>query len=168
MNSPTLDNWLQLDPAIAITVRLDAEGRSHPTTATDWLRPILDNKLSENVHDAVRDLFETAKGAMLYGILFTPLFALATEELFRVCEAAAFHRASLAGAPKHHSKFQTNLAYLTGKGILTKDDRAIWESFREARDFGSHLRQQMAVYPAIAIHILSHVTDWVNRLFSGA
>jgi hypothetical protein len=41
----------------------------------------------------------------------------------------------------------------------------MWESFREARDSGSHMRQGMAINPAIAIQILGHVTEWVNRLY---
>lgn len=166
--SPSLDNWLQLDPAIAITVRLDAEGRPHPATAADWFPPILNNKLSDKVPGPVRELYDTARGAMLFGLLFTPLFALATEELFRVCEAAVFHRANLAGAGKSTSKFRSNLAFLSREGILTREDQEMWESFRRARDFGSHLREQMAVNPAIAVQILEHVTEWINRLFSGA
>lgn len=165
MKSLNLENWLQFDPAIAMTVRLDAEGYPHPTTAADWLPPILDHTLLEHVPVEVRDLFETAKAAMLYGLLFTPLLALATEQLFRVCEAAAFHRASLAGAPEPHSKFRTNLTFLTRQGIINKGDQAKWQGIRNARDFASHPRLQMTVNPAIAIEILTHATEWVNHLF---
>jgi len=168
MKPLTLDNWLLLDPAIAITVRLDEAGRPHPATAADWLPTILRHKLSEEVPAEIHDMFEVAKGAMAYGLLFLPLFALGTEQLFRVCEAAARHRASTAGAPGTHRKFQSNLAFLSRKGIIVKGDQGKWHSIRKARDFASHPEQQMIMNPAIAIEILGSATEWVNELFRGA
>jgi len=168
MKTLTLDNWLLLDPAIAISVRLDEECQPHPATASDWLPAILRYELADHVPAEVRDLFNVAKGAMAYGLLFLPLFALATEQLFRVCEAAVRHRAKLAGATGATRKFQSNLWFLTSKGIIPKDEQDKWESIRRARDFASHPEQQMVANPAIAIQILSSVSDWLNRLYRGA
>jgi hypothetical protein len=168
MKSLSLDNWLKLDPGIAMTVRLDDAGHAHPATAADWLPLILEPGLSQDVPIEVRNLFEVAKATMAYGLLFSPLLALSSEQLFRVCEAAVLHMARRAGASSNHVNFQTNLSFLVRTGVIKKGENHKWNSIRKARNFASHPQDQMVVNPAIAISILSNVVERVNSLFSAA
>ena len=61
-------------------------------TGEDWARAFLNVELKEHVPEPVSDLFAIARGALLYGWFFYPLFRLGEEQLYRVVEAAAKER----------------------------------------------------------------------------
>ncbi len=168
MKTLSLNNWLELDEAIALTSRLNGDGHAKPATAEDWLPLILEVGISQSAPDEVRDLFEVARAAMAYGLLYVPLQALSVEQLFRVVEAAILHRSRMVGARPNQVKYQRNVNFLIQEGIIPETDRQKWDSFRKARDEASHPKQQMTVNPAIAIHILRAVAERINSLFDGA
>ena len=49
----------------------------------------LEPQLDDQVPRSIRQLFEVARGAMVYGAFYNPLYALGYEQLYRVSEAAA-------------------------------------------------------------------------------
>ena len=167
MKTLSSDNWLELDPAISMTVRLDAQGLPQPTRPDDWLPPILEPHLSDNVPTEVRDRFESARAAMIYGLFFLPLFSLAVEELFRVAEAAVYHRCALEAAPKPHTNFQSNITFLSRKGIITDKEETSWRRTKESRDFASHMHQRETFSAASAIEVLGRIAGRINDLFEG-
>jgi hypothetical protein len=99
----TPSNWLDPDKVLRGFVKMSSTG-AQPLTADDYLRHILSPELIESVPKDVRALFEVARGAMIYGYFFYPLFTLAAEQLFRVSEAAVSHKCKALGAPKSKRK----------------------------------------------------------------
>ena len=63
--------------------------------------------MAEAVPAEIHDLFAVARGAMLYGYFFYPLYTLAAEQLYRVVEAAVSYKYELAGGPKKMSRPKT-------------------------------------------------------------
>jgi len=98
MKTITKDNWLDVDSIIAsgVFARFSMTDASvQPLTASDWVERFLSPKLSTNVPGDVRELFEVARSAMLYGVFFYPLFTLGLEQVFRLMEAAAKAKATV-------------------------------------------------------------------------
>lgn len=167
MKTLTVDNWLELDAAIALTTKTTINGRVEQATADDWLPLVLEPQLSSSSPQEVIDLFTVARAAMAYGLLFLPLQALSVEQLFRVVEAAVYHRAHLAGAPRNQRGYSKNINWLISNKIIPETERARWLSLKEARNYASHPKEQQTVNPATAIHILRSIVESINSLFSG-
>src|SRR5262249_39654732 len=89
-------NWI--GPKDIARLFVDMNGIS--MSGHDWANHILKPALSGNVPIDVKELFEVARGAMLYGYFFYPLYALADEQLSRVAEAAITHKCLELSAPK--------------------------------------------------------------------
>jgi hypothetical protein len=130
----TVDNWLAVDPIIAsgVFVRLGlADGTVAELTADDWTAHLLEVQVSPTVPDAVRDQVEIARGAMIYGSLFYPLFTLGLEQLLRVSEAAARAKAAQLGMPSDRRYYEI-LADLLARNVLTESDHDAWSHIRHS------------------------------------
>jgi hypothetical protein len=68
----------------SITDGTITDGTITPWTADDWAERFLSVGLSENVPESVRELFNVARGTIIYGSLFYPLFALGLAQAVRV------------------------------------------------------------------------------------
>ena len=88
----SFDNWKQVDPIMSHFVSIDESGRSHQVHDIDWMKEILKPKISKFVPDEIRSLFEVARGSIVYGYYFYPLFTLSAEQLFRVAETAITYK----------------------------------------------------------------------------
>lgn len=167
----TVDNWRDPDPQTLNLVTLLPEGGHRPTTNEEWLALIDGATLADTVPDEIHDLFTVARGTMVYGYLFYPLYTVAFEQLFRIAEAAVFHRCRLLGYEeqekpgKRRDRFNTKLDWLVKQGVLSKEQRLQWDAIRELRNFTSHGDEQMLVGPSWAIHNFWTLTDTVNVLF---
>src|SRR4051794_31750552 len=95
----TQENWRDPDPTNDVFVSILPSG-IRPTTIEDRVSDILKPTLSEAVPLEVRRLYEVARGAMVYGTLFYPLYTLAAEQLGRVAEAALSHKYASLNGPK--------------------------------------------------------------------
>ncbi len=84
-----MENWLQPDDLSHSFVTFDREleGFRH-VDGNDWVKAILQCDLAEQVPAELATLFATARGSLLYGYFFYPLYALGLEQLIRVSEAA--------------------------------------------------------------------------------
>ncbi|HYC90578.1 MAG TPA: hypothetical protein VEO54_15280 [Thermoanaerobaculia bacterium] len=168
MKQLTVDNWLAVDPIIAsgIFVRIQSAGGTvAELTADDWTARLLDIHISPAVPDSVRDQVEIARGAMIYGSLFYPLFTLGLEQLFRVSEAAARAKAAQLGIPNDRTYYEV-LADLRARNMLTDSDHDAWSHIRRFRNVTTHAQDAMILAPGAAIGMFATVAAAINQLFT--
>jgi hypothetical protein len=112
-------------------------------TAEAWIEAHLTPQLSPKVPKEIAALFEVARGSMIYGWFFYPLLTLASEQCYRVLEAAARHRCAQAGillkrtnkkGQAADTSFANNIKALVQSGVLPADDTRRWEASRTLRN----------------------------------
>jgi hypothetical protein len=179
----TSENWLEPDvmsvpwmhwaPAAGGMARARLDGG-------DWVQVFMQPQLSAAVPAEVRNLFEVARAIFMYGYFFYPLYALGTEQLTRVAEAAAKHRCRLAGGPLQVPKnkkpgspmrptmFKEHLDWLAANGLLDPAGQAAWSGLPGARNAASHLDDATALPPTIGPQALHRVATLINALFAPA
>src|SRR3982074_2627239 len=124
----SLENWLTVDPV------WDAFDKSA------WVRDLLKVNLDPVVPLAIRKLFETARGTLVYSLMFYPLLTIGTERLFRVLEAAATNKCMAMNAPAKLKTFYDKLKWLSQNDTIAKDQYKRWDTSRQLRNSVSHLR----------------------------
>jgi hypothetical protein len=120
----TVANWLEPDQVSTIFATISPDGESHTITGNEWGRRILEPKLVEAVPAEIQALFEVARGTLVYGYLFYPIYTLASEQLVRVVEAAVTHKCSVMRAPKSVKKFTHKINWLIEKSAISESERA--------------------------------------------
>jgi hypothetical protein len=108
----SLENWLTVDPV------WDAFGKSEPS---EWVHDLLKVNLDPVVPLAIRRLFETARGTLVYSLMFYPLLTIGTEQLFRVLEAAATNQCMAMNAPTKIKKFSDKLKWLLENHTIAQE-----------------------------------------------
>jgi len=162
----TIDNWNEIDPIIAsgVFVRVSlADGSVETVTSRHWIERSLRPQLSPEVPEAVR--FDIARGAILYGVCFYPLFTLGLEQILRVQEAAARARAVLLGVRVGKRPYEKILDELHTRGLLSPEDHEAWTIRRRLRNLTTHADRASILLPAQAMDELTRVADSINRLF---
>ena len=160
-------NWLEPDGALRGFVRISPDGQPRTITGEEYLQHILRPKLHASVPPDVQALFEVARGAMVYGYFFYPLYTLAAEQLFRVVEATLAHKCKALGAPESRRTFEKSIEWLVQEGVISRPESTRWQAARQLRNAASHPERQMILTPGNAIGILERVGDDINSLFSG-
>lgn len=166
----TAENWLEVDPVIASGVFVQmslADGSVAPVTAQHWTNRLLAINLSAAVPDAVRTQVEIARGAMIYGSLFYPLFTLGLEQLFRITESAARLKAVELGVSKDRP-YHAILTDLHAVGALTDAEHREWTNVRRFRNATTHAEQAMILTPGAALGMFATIVGSINRLFAGS
>ncbi|MGI8483866.1 MAG: DUF4145 domain-containing protein [Thermomicrobiales bacterium] len=165
----TVENMQQSDPVLSIFVRLSAQdGSIRKLAADEWAREILVVELSEQVPREVRRLFAVARGALVYGYFFYPLYTLGAEQLFRVAEAAVGHKCQDLGVSATKLKsltFQKQLEYLVKQGTISTTDERRWDALRHLRNLSSHPEDQTILPPGVAIGELRRIAADLDGLF---
>jgi hypothetical protein len=156
-------NWLEPDEVRF--VKISPDGIS-PMSGEDWLRHILVPKLLGTVPQDVQALFEVARGALVYGYFFYPLYTLAEEQLFRVAEAGVSHKCKVMGAPNSKKNFAEKIEWLVNKGVIPETDIPVWKAIRVLRNSASHPERQSITTPGMAISLLEQVSEKINALFN--
>ena len=141
------------------------DGTVQPLTANDWVERFLAPQLSPNVPEEVREAFEVARGAMLYGVCFYPLFTLGLEQVFRLMEAAAKAKATSLGIATGRHDYRWILEALQEKKALTKDEHDEWTNARKFRNLTTHAERQTILMPGQVVGTLTSITEAINRLF---
>ncbi len=159
------ENWIEPDELVLQLFNFSSTGKQEKAAIPDWLGHILAPALSNNVPEEVQSLFEVARGALVYGYFFYPLFTLAAEQLFRVAEAAITHKCLALGIPKSKKSFSEKLNWLEKQGIIQGCDIAKWNAIRGSRNYSSHPTQQSIITPGNAIGALVILTESINDLF---
>jgi hypothetical protein len=134
----------------------------------DWVEAITSPALISAVPEDVQALFGVARGAMVYGFLFYPLYTLAAELLFRVAEAAVSHKCSYMDAPKRVETLADRIKWLNENGAISDDQLLRWHATRELRNIASHPKGQSIMTPGNAIGYVERTAELINPLFGGA
>ena len=66
--------------------------------------------------------FEVARGAMLYGCFFYPLFSLGVDQLLKVAESAVTHKCLIHGLAKKTTRYEIKLQKLRDYNYLTASE----------------------------------------------
>jgi hypothetical protein len=154
------NNWLQPDKTNSFFVGME--------NSDEYVKVVLGAKLSKNVPKNIQALFEIARGAMLYGYLFYPLFALAAGQLFRVAEAALVHKFDQLGMPKDKKRFVERIEYLEQQGIFSHDKAHHWHTIRHLRNSETHVTSQSIIPPRHGIELLYSLAEDINKLFENS
>lgn len=161
----TPENWLVPDPNSALLFRINPLGEIEPMTGEHWLAEIMNSVLDPNVPIEVRREFEVARGAMVYGYHFYPLFTLGWEQLFRVADAAVLHKCRSVGCPKSRKTFDDRLKYMRDSNILSAAEFDQWDAIRLLRNMVSHAEDQMILPPGSAVESIQNICERINALF---
>jgi hypothetical protein len=168
MKRLTAENWVEIDPIVAsgafVSLSL-ADGSVRTIQAEDWVGRTLAPELSTNVPPAIHELFDIARGAMLYGVFFYPLFTLGLEQMFRVLEAAARARSAALGLRVKNRRYEDVLSDLRANGAISESDHGEWTLRRRVRNLTTHADRAAIILPMQALHELAYVAESINRLF---
>ncbi len=162
----TPENCLEPDEMVRAFVTMDASGATHPIEQGEWAKEVLAVTLTERVPVEVHRLFAVARGAMLFGYFFYPLFALASEQLLRASETALSLKCVTLGAPGKIASFNARIRWLQTGGHLSEQEAGVWHAVRELRNSASHPRDQMILMPGQALSLLARTAEEIERLFA--
>lgn len=133
---------------------------------SDWAKEFLSVELSKGVPVEIQDLFAVARGAMLYGWFFYPLFRLGEEQLYRVVEAAARARYQQAQGTKTSPRFEKVIERLVDSGLIPAHERERWTAARHLRNIASHPGNATVVPPGMVLRMLKVSATDIDGLFS--
>jgi len=111
----------------------------------------------------VRKLFAVARGSIVYGYFFYPLLTLATEQLYRVVEAAVDYKCREMGRYQPKEKFVKKIEWLMTQSVIA--DKDSWEAIRYLRNEASHPKDQTIYSPGMVISVLESISECINSLF---
>jgi hypothetical protein len=165
----TPENWLDPDPANSMWVRLSVVGPIQ-ILPQEWAERLLEINVADAVPLDVRRLFAVARGAMLYGSFFYPLWALGSERLFVVADAAVAAKYDAAGGTRRANgrlpTYHARLMWLRDQGLLDQPSIERWEMLRMFRNSAAHPEAQTLFMPTHALTFLTNVAGDINALFT--
>jgi hypothetical protein len=162
----TLANWDQPDPANAAFGRISRIVGPRKMTGHDWAREFLSIELGPQVPEQISELFAVARGALLYGWFFFPMFLLGEDQLHRVLETAVRARYAELGGPHRQPTFKHAIGWLIECKVISPEDEARWEGVRKMRNVASHPERQGAMSPGAVLRTLRETAHDINRLFA--
>jgi hypothetical protein len=133
--------------------------------AEDWARAFLKLKLGAEVPENVRDLFEVARGACLYGWFFYPLYQIGEDQLFRVVDAAVAAKCDRDGGPGSSASFAARIKWLLDRGVIREQDQVRWDALRNLRNIASHPEMQMIHAPGSVLMSFQRAARLITALF---
>src|SRR5215203_5466824 len=166
IKSLTTENWLQPDSNGLSFLKT---GDVPELTGEDWLALFLRVKLAPQVPDNVRADFEVARGALVYGYYFSPLFVLATEPLARAAKSAVFEKCKKLGVQtvyKNGTRLHLSqaLAWLRHHECISRAELHEWEEIFKYADSSSQHKKSLPPSDAVVKYFHS-VGEKINGLF---
>ncbi|MBN9545442.1 MAG: hypothetical protein J0I19_08210 [Alphaproteobacteria bacterium] len=159
----SLDNWLTIDPAWRGVVMSNSVGRPD----LSWVHDLVQTNLSPEVPIEVRNLFDVARGALIYSLVFYPLLALGIEQMYRVADVATVVRCTAASADdKATKRYVDRIDWLGKNDIIAGEDIQRWHALRMLRNDTSHPKDQMIMAPGIVLSMISDIIELVDLLFA--
>lgn len=158
-------NWDKHDPTSRHFVLIDKNGVQRTPMGSKWAKLILDPKLCPSVPDDIVEMFEVARGILVYGWFFYPLYTAGSEQLFHVHEAAVAHRCDQLNTPKTVRTFATRLDWLFDQGHLTEQRFRQWTASRGLRNCAAHKKSQSIYDPTMAVSNVDIAVELINELF---
>ena len=161
-----VDNWDKHDDTSSALVAVNqATGLERCLTGAGWAEKILEPTLSEDVPVEIGNLFEVARGAMVYGWFYYPMFTLGSQHLYFVHDAATVQKCEDLGSPQL-SNFNRRIDWLSKHRHISSNKLGQWRAVRELRNGFAHAKQQSLFSPDMAVSIVWVATDLLNELFS--
>ena len=163
----TKETWLKPDRiSTSFLVVSPEKGVDDIKKGEMYLTMILQPHLNEDIPIEVKKLYEVARGALVYGYFFYPLYSLACEQLFRVGEAAIIFRCKTFSPRLAKRTFKEKIEFLFKKGILNELEKQRWHALRDLRNITSHPVDQSIYAPGEVIGILAQMAEDINTLLS--
>lgn len=155
------DNWRSPDPI------WDAYWRPETNRLQAWVEDFLAVELGSKVPLEIHRLFEVARSAFVYGVMFYPLVTLGAEQMCRVSEAAVSLKYRSLGAPGQKRKtFADKIKWLIDSGIIRHEDEDRWKYLLFFRNEGSHPKNQTILTPVMCLQTMELAADLISGLFS--
>lgn len=162
----TTDNWLEPDETLQAFGRLSLiTGQVHRITADDFASTFLSIELGDRVPEDIVAMFKVARGTMLYGYFFYPLYALGQDQLWRVCEAALTEKFDQLGGPRGRKTFASRIEWMKSEGLLSDEQVVWWTATKDLRNTASHPAFQTLVAPLELAGDLRRTAHAINCLF---
>lgn len=165
----TVENYIRRDETNDLFANFNfATGHVSPMVGGDWARAFLAVELGAHVPEEVRDLFAVARGTMLYGEFFYPLFTLGDEQMHRVADSAAHHRYRQLGGELQRGRvpsFYRRIEWLVEHGAIAEEERPRWDAYRGLRNIGAHADFQQLHMPGDVLETCTLVAGSIDALF---
>jgi hypothetical protein len=161
----TEENWAQADPVNRHFVRFSPLVGPVQMTGEKWASQFLSVELTDAVPVEIQDLFAIARGAMVYGWFYYPMFRLGEEQLFRVIEAAAKIRCRELDDDRDPRSFSEAIQRLVREGVIPTEDTERWTAARRLRNMASHPERASVVPPGMAVRMLQGAARDLDSLF---
>lgn len=162
----TAENWRDHDRTADHIVRIELDGSTSRVSDDDWVKIILETKLTPRVPQQIHNLFEVAQGALCYGTMFYPLYTLGSEQLYRVLDAALHHKCRQLGAPSSVRTFAQSIEWLRVQGLFSEKNYDQWLAARGLRNMASHAKRQSLLDPTMAVRNLRIASELMEDLFA--
>lgn len=160
----TFDNYMQVDPIFNHIVWWSQDPNRREEGLKERIEDILLIRMHPAVPAEVREMFDTLKGAMVYGYFYRPLFAVVRNQAYVVADAATWYRCKALGV-KLPETFSGRIDLLKERGIIPADEGFLWDIARKSRNQAAHMTKQSLYWPASEVGALGRVADDINRLF---
>ncbi|MGP8174038.1 MAG: hypothetical protein ACLP7O_05765 [Terracidiphilus sp.] len=156
----TRDNWLTPDPI------WEAYWRPEPNRLQGWVDDFLAVQMRSDVPVDIRGLFEVARSAFIYGLMFYPLVTIGAEQICRVSEAAVSLKCKLLNAPNRENTFKKRIGWLIKMEVIKSKDEPRWDYLRFLRNEGSHPKFQTILTPVMCLKIMEGAAELIGDLFT--
>ncbi len=162
----TIGNWLEPDP---ICPKFGA-------TREDWAALFLAVDLELTVPGEVRDMWDAARGLLLYGWFYYAIYAIGEHELRRVADAAILHRYQQADGPPNKKldhegetrwpSMMRRVNYLIEAGVIPAEKHDRWDGLRDLRNETTHISIRHLTSPHEALRVLELLANEISALFA--
>jgi hypothetical protein len=133
----------------------------------DWIKYFLEPRLDvATVPQKVIQVFEIARGALIYSWFFYPLATLGMEQCARVAEFAIRERC--LAISQEQGIFFENIRTLAVAGIISAEDESRWQAVRNLRNNSSHPERLTFTDPGQALTLVHSMVELINRIFNGS
>lgn len=166
-------NWLEKDSLNNFYGMYRPRKQPDLTEAEEWVVDVMQPTLLDCVPTGVCNLFEAARGIVVYAYYFYPLHALGTQQLSRVAETATDVKYEALGGPKKVPKGKNNMMreatwedkidWLDKQGKLHPN---IWHMLRKWRNSHSHPSFQELFGSKDSLMFIQRIAQMINGLFS--
>lgn len=166
MKKITSSNWLEQDPRSNSVKNINLKtGIPEDISPEVWLDKFLIPQLSSGVPEDVRNLFEAARGLLIYGYFFYPIYTLGIEQLIRVANTATRLKCVHMNAPEGVNNFYRQIEYLHQESIIDSKEQDRWQSLRKLRNMSSHPTEHTILNQSTVLMTLAFIAEDINNLF---
>ena len=165
----TDENFLEPSP-IALMFSPWGLSSTGPAPATEEeVRSRVKQFTSVTLHDGVPKqlwrMFEVAKGAMVYGIFFYPLYTLGGDHLYRGFEYLVRLQYEKLRREKLTADLRSQVKWLIDNGHFPEPAPERWMAAYEIRNLVSHPKMQSIDHPNGALRILHDMKGLIEHFY---